>query len=120
MFGGEVGVMIMVAVFCAIFVKAALDKVAQVLRQVLKQPDAELSWLALVAIAAGAALSWFLGLNVFPFIANPLIGQILTAVAVGLGADFLNEMMTTTQGRAEAFAEPRALVVGSRPRVRGW
>lgn len=117
--GGAVDA-VFTAIFVAIFVKAALDKVAVLVRSILKSPGLELPWLAAVAVVLGGVLSWFLQLNVFlTWVPDPLIGRLLTAVAVGLGVDFLNDMLAVSQGRT-GLSAPRALVVGASGKVRGW
>lgn len=50
-------------------------------------------WLRYVSLAIGAALAWFTGLNGFPvFGVEPLVGRVLTCLAVGIGPSFIFEL----------------------------
>jgi hypothetical protein len=133
------------AVFVAVFVKAALDRVAALIRA--KWPEADLTLpFGVLAIVLGGGLAWLAGVNVFEGLAlEPTLGRVLTAIAVGLGVEFLNDILATVQGRsgtdvtvrgiAAEAAEPRsaATIIGMEPdepaetplmlfvpRVRGW
>jgi hypothetical protein len=110
---------VVVAVFVAVFVKAALDVLARTIREAVGRPELELRWLALVAIGGGAALAWVLKLNVFAFLGEPWVGRGLTALAVGLGADFLNDMLAIPQGRRVTAAGVRGVNVKRGSRA-GW
>lgn len=128
----EIGVALGLAMFLAVFVKAALDKVAGLVRA--KWPTADLALpFGIVAILAGGLLAWFAQLNVFAMLPiAPLLGRVLTAIAVGLGAEFLNDVTAIAQGRRSIFdgelleVDARAVnnepeyVMRLGPRVRGW
>lgn len=117
-----------IALFVAMFVKAALDALADIVRTVTKKPDLDLSWFVVLALVIGAALSWILSINVFGFLTNELVGRVLTALATGFGVSFLNTVLAPAQNRTLAglvqslktsvtrgVSEPV-----QRPRVRGW
>jgi hypothetical protein len=110
------------AIFLAVFVKAALDRIADMIRSAIGQPEADIPWLALVAFGVGGCIAYLLGLNVFGVIANELVGRILTAVAVGGGIEFLNSMLAQVQNRngEQAVRSGRAIAAGRVLRVRGW
>jgi hypothetical protein len=125
--GGALGL----ALFIAFFVKAALDKVAGMVRA--KWPMADLALpFGVAAIVAGGLLSWFAQVNVFAAVPiDPTLGRILTAVAVGLGVEFLNDVTAIAQGRRSALGELAEVeergideepefVMGLGPKVRGW
>ncbi len=93
---------VMIALFLAMFVKAALDALADIVRTVTKKPDLDLSWFIVLALVFGAGLSWILSLNVFEFLRNPFVGRILTALATGFGVSFLNTVLAPAQNRTLA------------------
>lgn len=96
---GELGGAIGIALFLAFFVKAALDRVATVIRA--KWPTADLGVpFGIAGFALGGALGWLANVNVLASIPiDPLLGRALTAIAVGLGVEFLNDVLATVQGR---------------------
>lgn len=58
-------------------------------------------WLLYVALAIGAPLAWFTGLNAFPVFAEaPIIGRVLTCLAVGLGPSFIYDISQERKGSA--------------------
>jgi hypothetical protein len=115
-----------VAGFLAFFVKAALDRVATLVR--VQWPAADLSLpLGVAAIAIGGGLGWLAQVNVLAGLPlDPLLGRVLTAVAIGLGVEFLNDVLTVVQGRSggtNASAGNRTAVYRAEitpQRVRGW
>lgn len=51
-------------------------------------------WLLYVALGIGAPLAWFTGLNALPvFGLAPVVGRVLTCLAVGLGPSFLHDLI---------------------------
>lgn len=51
-------------------------------------------WLAYVALIIGGALGWFTGINALPvFGIAPLVGRVLTCLAIGLGPSFLHDLV---------------------------
>jgi len=51
-------------------------------------------WLLYVALAIGAPLGWFTGLDAFPVFAQaPVIGRVLTALVIGLGPSTIWDML---------------------------
>lgn len=132
---GDVGSAIATAVFLAVFVKAALDKLAALIRGQWPGVDLGLPF-GVLAMLLGGGLGWLAGVNVFvglPF--DPLLGRVLTAIAIGLGTEFLNDVTAIAQGRqsilgdvvesgaelrASATDEPLPRLVCVGPKVRGW
>ncbi len=50
-------------------------------------------YLMYVAWAVGAVLTWFSGINLFGgYIPDPFVGQILTAIVTGGGANLLHDL----------------------------
>ncbi len=112
--GGAFGM----ALFLAFFVKAALDRVAGLIRAKLPQADLALPF-GVAGIVLGGALGWLAGINVLEGLPlNPLLGRVLTAIAVGLGVEFLNDVLATVQGRrgSDVIVTPGAAAA---PRVIG-
>jgi len=51
-------------------------------------------YLKYVAMAVGAVVGWFTGLNAFPVFATaPVVGQVLTSLAIGLGPSFIYNLV---------------------------
>lgn len=135
---GEFGSAFGMALFLAFFVKAALDRVAGLIRA--KWPTVDLSLpFGVAGIVLGGTLGWLAQINVLEGLPlNPLLGRVLTAIAVGLGVEFLNDVLATVQGRRGsdvivqpgAPATPRVIGLDAEPQVmrvrrigppvRGW
>lgn len=45
------------------------------------------------ALAVGGVLGFFTGLNAFPVFEVPMIGRVLTAIAIGAGTSFIYDLM---------------------------
>lgn len=105
----EIGALPM-ALFLAVFVKAALDRVASLVRA--RWPEADLGLpFGVAAIVLGGVLGWLAGINVLEGLPlDPVLGRVLTAIAVGLGVEFLNDVLATVQGRrgSDVVVEPAA------------
>jgi hypothetical protein len=56
-------------------------------------PQVPRFWLRYVALAAGAGASYFSGLNLFPDMVDPLVGQIMTAGVAGGGMEVVHAVM---------------------------
>ena len=51
-------------------------------------------WLAYIALAIGAPLAWFTGINALPvFGVAPVVGRVLTCLIIGLGPSFIYDML---------------------------
>lgn len=64
----------------------------------LKFPELDMWWLIYIAWAAGGALAWFAGINLFAQLVPSLdltIGRALTAVVVGGGANLIADLFKT-------------------------
>jgi len=49
-------------------------------------------WLLYLALVVGAALGWYTELNGFPVFKDPLVGRILSCLAMGLGPSWLHDL----------------------------
>jgi uncharacterized membrane protein len=55
-------------------------------------------WLLYVGFVPTAALAWFTGLNVLPVFAEaPIVGRVLTCLAMGFGPSFLWDLTEIPQ-----------------------
>lgn len=85
------------AVLVALVVKTLLDRVAEPLRT--KFPQLDLWWFDWVALLLGGVVAWFAGFNLFAaHFSNEVLGRILTACAVGGGANVLNQLFSNAGG----------------------
>lgn len=51
-------------------------------------------WLLYLSVGIGGPLAWFTGLNALPVFGEaPLVGRVLTCLAVGLGPSFLHDLV---------------------------
>jgi hypothetical protein len=68
--------------------------VAALITPIFDKYELEKFWLMYVAWAVAGILVWLAGVNLFEeWIANPLIGQILTAVVAGGGSNLLHDLV---------------------------
>ena len=50
-------------------------------------------WLLYIALAIGAPLGWFTGINALPvFGVAPVVGRVLTCLVIGLGPSFIHDL----------------------------
>ncbi|MBM3187681.1 MAG: hypothetical protein FJZ90_03055 [Chloroflexi bacterium] len=50
-------------------------------------------WLLYIALAIGAPLGWYTGINALPvFGVSPVVGRILTCLVIGLGPSFIHDL----------------------------
>ena len=57
-------------------------------------------WLIYVNMATGFVISWFAGVNLFPasFVAEPVLGRVLTGLLVGGGAKIIYDLIKAVTG----------------------
>lgn len=91
-----------VALLLMLTVKTILDGIVSPIKK--QYPAANLWWFDYVAWVLGAVVVWFAPLNMFEAAGiDPLLGRILTALAVGGGADVLNIILKAIQGNGPLF-----------------
>jgi len=50
-------------------------------------------WLLYIALAIGAPLGWYTGINALPvFGVAPVVGRVLTCLVIGLGPSFIHDL----------------------------
>lgn len=100
-----------IGVFLAVLVKALLDYVAAPVRA--KWPEVDLWWFDYVALAVGAVVAWLAPLNLLgDYVANELLGRVLTALLVGGGAKLLNDVFASAPAGRD--------LDGRGVRLQGW
>ena len=105
-----------VAVLLATANKALLDFCAAPIRR--RWPEVDLWWFDYVALATGAVIGWFAGVNCFAgLVGDATLGRALTALLVGGGAAMLNAVLATGRPAPAGRAGPGT---GRPRRVRGW
>lgn len=109
-----------IALFIAFFVKAGLDRVAAVLRA--RWPEVELGLpFGIAAMVLGGGLGWLANINALAALPlDPTLGRALTAVAVGLGVEFLNDVLAVVQGRRVDAVLAETAEPAARARALGW
>jgi len=63
-------------------------------------------WLIYVALAAGTAIVWFVGLNIFGDLMPAVLGRILTGIIVGGGSELLHRIIEALGDLATKWASP--------------
>ena len=71
-----------------------------------KFPHIDRWWLIYVALAAGTAIVWFVGLNIFGDLMPGMLGQVLTCLIVGGGSELLHMIIEALGDLATKWAAP--------------
>jgi hypothetical protein len=82
---------LVIGTFLAIVNQKIIDYLAEPVRK--RYPAIDLWWLVYVALASGAALAWFAGVNLFiDYVPDPLAGRIVTCLLVGGGSSLIHDI----------------------------
>lgn len=88
---------LVIAIFLATANKALVDWITGPLKA--RYPNIDWWWLVYVTAATGIVLGWLSEVNLFAeFMPDVLIGRILTALVVGAGASFIQELFGSSGG----------------------
>lgn len=123
----EVAAVVVVAVFFATLNKALLDLIAAPLHR--RFPDVDLWWMDYLALLTGLGFALAFNVNLLESLVTTetsrIAGLVVTGLAIGGGADLINDLFAGVQGRAPAARRANGFAQGdvapAAPRqVAGW
>jgi hypothetical protein len=80
-----------IGLFLAAVNTKVIDYLAEPVRR--RYPKLDMWWLLYVAAVTGFAISWLAGVNLFgDFIADPVLGRVLSGVLVGGGSSLIHDV----------------------------
>lgn len=80
-----------IALFLAVVNTKIVDYIAVPLKQ--RYPAHDFWWLLYAALVSGFLIGWYSGINLFaPYLPDPLVGRILTAVLIGGGSSLIHDI----------------------------
>lgn len=88
------------AIVAAFVIMRIID---QAVKPIWEKAKLDSFWYPYLALALGALLGWFTGINALPvFGVAPIVGRVLTCLTIGLGPSFLFDLVQ----RKPEFPQP--------------